>query len=902
MAIGTPLLYAFNRGLISVLGLARTDLKRTALSAETMTNWMPRSLGSMMLRPGLKYIAGVLSNLVSRHIPFIFATDDTAIIELTNGFMRVLVSETVISRVSVTSAITNGTFNSNLTGWTDADETGASSDWVSGGWMGLSGTGVNRAIRRQTVTCSGANIGKEHALEIHVRWGPATLKVGTVDDADDYITKTDLGSGYHSLAFTPTGNFHIQLSSAKSYPVLVDYITIAAAGDMKVPTQITTALLPKITWAQSADVIFVAVPGVRQQKIERRGTRSWSMVDYQPIDGPFELPNTELGITITPSATTGQITLTASRPLFSPHDGDDNGPLWRLVSSGQSVTSVLAGGGQFSDPPVKVTGVTGSSGHARRLFITITGTWVGTIQLQRSIAEVGSWANVFPVTWTANVSGDTYDDGLDNQIAYYRLIFSVYSSGSATVNLTFSGGSITGVVRADVYTSSTSLLGEVVKPLGGTDATSIWSRGSWSQRSDKGFPSAVALHEGRLWWAGHDKIIGSVSDGFSSFDDQTVGDSGPIQRSIGSGPVDTINWLVSLQSLVAGGQAAEHAAHSTTFDEPLTPTNFQIKETSTQGSARLPAVKVDLQGLFIQRSGRRLFALAYDIQSNGYTATDLTLIIPEIAGGAAFVSIAVQRQPDTRIHCVRSDGKVAVLIFDPAEDLRCWVLVETDGTVEEVFVLPDDGEDAVYYVVNRTISSSTVRYLEKWAQETDCQGGAVNRQADSFIVYSGAAVTTITGLSTLQGKSVVVWADGKSQGTFTVSGGQITGLPVAVSNAVIGLAYTAQFKSSKLAYAAQLGTALSQRKRLSHVGLIMTNVAPLGITFGPDFTTMDGLPLLDDELGAVDTDAVWDEYDHPLTNWPGGWSVDSRICLQASAPLPVTVCGVSFVIDTEEQV
>jgi hypothetical protein len=46
---------AFNRGLVSELGLARADVKRITLSAAEMTNYMPRVLGSMMLRAGLEY-------------------------------------------------------------------------------------------------------------------------------------------------------------------------------------------------------------------------------------------------------------------------------------------------------------------------------------------------------------------------------------------------------------------------------------------------------------------------------------------------------------------------------------------------------------------------------------------------------------------------------------------------------------------------------------------------------------------------------------------------------------------------------------------------------------------------------------------------------------------------------
>ena len=56
-------LQAFNRGKISKLGLARTDLDRTRLSAEEQNNYVPRVLGSMMLRPGLGYIDNTYSDL-----------------------------------------------------------------------------------------------------------------------------------------------------------------------------------------------------------------------------------------------------------------------------------------------------------------------------------------------------------------------------------------------------------------------------------------------------------------------------------------------------------------------------------------------------------------------------------------------------------------------------------------------------------------------------------------------------------------------------------------------------------------------------------------------------------------------------------------------------------------------
>jgi hypothetical protein len=48
-----------NRGVVGKQALARVDVKRLAMSAETQTNFMPRAFGPMMLRPGLKFVGGV---------------------------------------------------------------------------------------------------------------------------------------------------------------------------------------------------------------------------------------------------------------------------------------------------------------------------------------------------------------------------------------------------------------------------------------------------------------------------------------------------------------------------------------------------------------------------------------------------------------------------------------------------------------------------------------------------------------------------------------------------------------------------------------------------------------------------------------------------------------------------
>src|SRR3546814_13851726 len=127
----------------------------------------------MAIRPGLEHIASTKSDAVAKHIDFIKRTvSDQAIIEITDTTMRVLVDEAVITRGSVSSAVSNGTFTTDLTGWTDADESGATSAFATGGYLSLIGTRYNAALRRQEGTVGASERGDEHGLRYAVERRP----------------------------------------------------------------------------------------------------------------------------------------------------------------------------------------------------------------------------------------------------------------------------------------------------------------------------------------------------------------------------------------------------------------------------------------------------------------------------------------------------------------------------------------------------------------------------------------------------------------------------------------------------------------------------------------------------------------------------------------------------------
>ena len=881
--MATDFTLAFNRGVISPLARNRADVKRVGVSAETQMNWMPRAMGPMSLRPGFEYIADVTNAYGAiKLIPFVFSNTDKALVVVTDEFMAVLVDDLPITRASHSTTIANEGFDSDLASWTDDDEGTAASTW-STGYMSLEGTGNERAIRYQAVSVSSGDVGVEHAVRIILDEGVAGFKIGTTTDLDDVFRTTYLKAGTHSIAFTPGATtIYITFFNLDLEIALVNSCAIEAAGDMT----FTTNLLPSenldaVRHVQSGDIIFAARGGQNPpMQIERRSTTSWSLVLYRADDGPFRAQNFS-NVTLSSAELTGVTTITASQPIFN---SGNIGSLYTLTSSGQTRNSTLGSLDSVTDS-IKVTGITDS-----RIFdIDIAGTFTGTIDLEQSVEHEGNW---FVVASYTAVQDITYDDGLDNQIVYYRLKMSAYTSGSADATLHIRSGSVTGTVRLTVFTDSANMDGIVLAPMGDTNPTKDWAEGAWSLR--RGFPSAVDFHLARLYWAGKDKLWGSVVDDFYSFDPNYIGDAGPVGRSIGTGPVDEINWLMSVRNLLVGAQGAEFVARSTEFEEAITPSNFNIRSETTYGSGGVSPVKIDRTAVFLDRTETRL--METEDSQQGTNTVDLSMLTPEILLPRA-VRVAVQRRPDTRVHIVRCDGTAVVLVTDRTEEVRAFITVETEGLIEDVAVLPNTPEDDVYYVVTRMVEGSPVRYLEKWAKETETLGAERTKLADSFVIYSGTSTTTITGLDHLEGKSVVAWGNTKDLGTYTVSGGSIT-LSEAVTWACVGLSYYAYYVSGKLELLTQGAPSLAAAKRVSQARILLKDAHENGLEFGSDPDYLDALPPVEDEA-TVASDYIWSSYDTDPLIFNSDHSYDQRLILKATAPRACTV--LAAIIDTEDK-
>ncbi len=882
-------LYSLNGGEVGSEALARLDLERLQFAGSLYLNVLPRVIGAMSIRPGLEHIASINFG-PTQFLEYAYSGGATLLPILSPGQLRIVKDRAIVSRVAVSTVVTNGSFGA-FDGWSDAS-TGGATAGVAGGRLQLNGTTQGSSVANQTIGVAPADQEKEHGLRIDVVRGPVDVKIGTSVGGDDILSALRLDDGVHSLAFIPyTSTMYLSISNEKPRLALVETCSFEGAGQLVIPTpwQADSINEKVIKYRQKTDVMYVASTYYQQREIQRRGDTSWGIQRYKTEDGPFVLGDG--AISIQPLGYLGSIQMQSNRPYFTP---GMVGRLFRLFQGGQAVFE------RFDTAPansayIRVSGV----GAARTFVLSIAGSWSGNLRLQ--VANDDGSGN--PVSWVdakvynGNVASETFTDGDDNVIKYFRWAFNAgdLSGGPVDVNLIYNGGSASGIARMTGYINSTTINAEVLRRFYSANPTFEWDTSVWSDYD--GWPSSVETFGGRLFWGKGDIPYGSVPDAYKSFDDTVEGASAPIARSVSAGSQRGILWLLGLQRLFAGTDVSEISIKASSFDEPLTADAWFPVDASTLGCANLRSVKADKDGIFVQASGTAVYRLSQN-QAGEYAASNLMAMHEEICDGSPVVDIAVQRRPDTTVWFILANGEARCLTYEPDENVIAWSRVVTNGQFTNVGACRGAGQDSVYFAVVR----NGTKRLERLADVKDCQGGALNCLADGFTSFVATAGQTVFPVSHLNGLAVTVWVDGQAvhdqSNLYTVSGGNVVLSPVAAGKrVVIGLPYVARWKSTKLAYGAGGGTALFQRKKVSQLGVYLIKTMLDGFRVGRDFdnlreitTTKKGAPIL---KGTLQQD-----FDVDLNPISGDWDTDSRVCIEAKTPYPFTAAGLVLDVQT----
>lgn len=371
-----------------------------------------------------------------------------------------------------------------------------------------------------------------------------------------------------------------------------------------------------------------------------------------------------------------------------------------------------------------------------------------------------------------------------------------------------------GLVLIKSVTSAQVAVGVIRTDLTATQAASpgAWTREDNVWTDEFGYPGAVTLYQQRLVLAGSPKypqtIWWSETGAYLSFELGTNDDKA-ISFTLSSDQLNPIVHLAQMNTLIAltyGGEFTITAGN----DAAITPTNISVKNPSPYGCNGIRPVRVGTEIMFIQRAGRKLYAVAYDPDSFvSYSANDMTVLAEHITAGGV-TDMAYQQQPDAFIWLVRADGVAVTMAIDRAQDVIAWSRQVTDGKYESIATIPSESDDVVYALVNRIVNGQPVRFVEVF---------------DSSL-YTDAAVTgtsdsgakTWAGLSHLEGRAVDVVADGAVMPQATVSGGKIT-LSRDAKKVEIGLHFETSIRTLTQEVPTSEGTTQNARKRTSEVTL-----------------------------------------------------------------------------------
>ena len=531
----------------------------------------------------------------------------------------------------------------------------------------------------------------------------------------------------------------------------------SAAAILHLVSPYAVADIPTLRFAQDADVIYLTHPNYPPYKLIRTDALDWALTQITFLDGPYLAINPTT-TTLTPSAATGSITLTASALTG--------------INDGQGFLATDVG---------------------RNIRLKEGTTW--------------GWGTITTVSSTS-------------------------------------------VVDFDVYAEN--MVDGVPSTLTNTNAKVSWQLGLWSDTT--GFPAVSMFYQDRLTLAGTptapQRLDLSNSGDYENFAPSAstgaVSDSNEISITLNSKDVNPIYWMVNnIKALLVGTGGSEWQIKTDSLNNPMTPSNKNAGRMSSYGSANMAAIEAGIAVLFMQKAGRKLREMAYVFQDDTFLSPDITLLSDHITYPSV-VKIVYQQAPQPIVWALLSDGTLASLTYDRAQNVTAWARHQIAGpgdadgdacVVEDIAVqiAPDGTRDELWMTVQRWtngVQNRSVEVMTKIWETTD--DVLTSFYADyGWTQINGSPSTAVTGLYWAEGcvfDSVLV--DGAKHPAVTVTNGKVT-LNYAGTVVTLGFAYNSDGADMPDNANSPDGSGQGKLKKLPRVGFWLLDI--LGLKIGPTF-------------------------------------------------------------------
>lgn len=652
--------------------------------------------------------------------------------------------------------------------------------------------------------------------------------------------------------FSVTDSYMLCFTNQRMYVFKdgVQITNINGSGNAYLTTSITSAMLSSLVWTQSADTMILVQEDLQPQRLVRGATdASWtiSAITFDSIPKySFDLRVFEPQASITPSAVSGNITLTASA-----YTGD-TGNL-----QGATSTSVTLKAAASSTDDIFV----GMCVHMT------TGTQAGKSRKITDYNGTTKVATTFPAWDTPPVATDSY-----------KIVPFALESVNQYVN-----ASPQGRARIVEFVSDTEVRAITEYPFFDTTTRTV---GNWSVEcfyedvwsSTKGWPRTVTFHEGRLYFGGSKSrpstIWGSKVGIFYDFVPTEALDDDAVEATLDTSQLNVIVDMISgrdLQVFTTGGEFYVPQGGT----DPITPLTLAFKAVSRNGTKPGTRVQALESGsVYIQRLGKSINEFLFSDTQATYVTQRISLLSGHLLKSPTRMALRRANstdEGDLLMMANDTDGSMAIFSVMRSQQITAPSEYITDGSFLDVQVDVSD----IYVVVKRTFNGTNRYFVELFRDGlfTDC-------------AFTGGAAASASGLPHI-GKALNVITDGVPQSNETVSGGgSVTFDRASTTNYEVGLPFTVYAKTMPVEIRLQTGTRTAFKKRIVEINAIVDDTQHLELNNNPvPFRSFDN-PLLDE--------AVPEFTGIKRVNGVLGYSREQAIEISQSLPLKMTLLGLEY--------
>jgi hypothetical protein len=585
---------------------------------------------------------------------------------------------------------------------------------------------------------------------------------------------------------------------------------INGSGNSYLTTTIGSSIVDDMCWTQSADTLIVVHPDLQPVRITRTSDTAWTATTITFDSIPkyaFNIDfHTNNGSTLTPSAVSGNITLTAST---THHDSGS-------AQAGTSTTITLKSTASATDDIYN------------GMYVTITsGTGAGQIRIIEDYVGSTKVATVTPAWTTTPTSASNY---------------SVTTWATESVNQ-YVNANPQGRARITRYISATVVEAVTEYPFFNTTAIDAgrWElehnyEDVWS--STRGWPRSVTFHEGRLYFGGSKSrpstVWGSKIGLFFDFVPFESLDDDAVEATLDTNDLNVITDIISsrdFQVFTTGGEFFVPQQGT----EPITPLTFTFKNVSRNGIKPGTRVQsVESGSVYIQRQGKSLNEFLFSDTQLTYITQRISLLSGHLLKGPQRISLrraSSTEEADLLLMTNANDGTMAVFSIMRSQQITSPSEYTTDGEFIDVGV-----DVTQIYVVTKRVFNGTTRYFVERFQDdlyTDC-------------AFTGGAAASASSLPHIA-KSLNVITDGVPQTNETVSGGgSVTFDRASTTGYEVGLPITVYVKTMPVEIKLQTGSRVSFKKRIVEISAVLEETQNIVLNNQPvAFRLLDN-PLLDD--------------------------------------------------------